>query len=247
MRSAPQTAVGSGAFAIFGEKYGDEVRMVSAGDYSRELCGGTHLRTTGQIGFFHIVSEGSIGRGLRRIEAVTGRGAEELILHQLSLTKRMASELGGTVAEMEDNLNALLSDVDSQRKAIRDLQRRLARVETNRVVDEVREVNGIKVLATEVEAPSMETLREMTDWLRDRLGSGVIVLGAAMGGKPGFVAAVTPDLVERGLKADALVKEVAAVVGGGGGGRPTLAQAGGKDCHRIDEALSRVPDLVSQR
>jgi len=242
-----QTAVGSGAFAIFGEKYADEVRMVSAGDYSRELCGGTHLQATGQMGFFHILSEGSIGRGLRRIEAVTGRGAEELVLQRLSLIERMASALGGTSTEMESNLNALLSDVDSQRREIRDLQRRLARVETTRVVDEVREVNGIKVLAAQVEAPSMETLREMTDWLRDRLGSAVIVLGATMGGKPGFVAAVTPDLVERGLRADALVREVAAVVGGGGGGRPTLAQAGGRDCQRIGEALNRVPDLVSQR
>jgi alanyl-tRNA synthetase len=242
-----QAAVGSGAFAIFGEKYADVVRMVSAGDYSKELCGGTHLQATGQMGFFHILSEGSIGRGLRRIEAVTGRGAEELVLQRLSLIERMASALGVTSVEMESNLNALLGDVDSQRREIRDLQRRLARVEMTRVVDEVREIDGIKVLATQVEAPSMDTLREMTDWLKDRLGSAVIVLGATMGDKPGFVAVVTPDLVERGLRADALVREVAAVVGGGGGGRPTLAQAGGSDCQRIGEALDRVPDLVSQR
>jgi alanyl-tRNA synthetase len=240
------SAVASGAFAIFGEKYGDKVRMISAGDYSKELCGGTHLQATGQIGIFEVVSEGSIGRGLRRIEAVTGRGAEELNRHRRSLVETMAASLGVTSSEIESSLNALLDEVDSQRKEMRELQRRLARVETARLLEEVRDVRGIKVLAAQVEAPGMETLREMTDWLRDKLGSAVIVLGAIMGGKPGFVAAVTPDLVARGLDADALVREVAAVVGGGGGGRPTLAQAGGRDPQRIGEALSLVPNLVSR-
>ena len=239
------SAVASGAFAIFGEKYGDEVRMVSAGDYTRELCGGTHLRATGQIGFFYILSEGSIGRGLRRIEAVTGRGAEEYVRERLSVMERLAAALGGTPADLESNLNNLLSEVDAQRREMREVQRRLAKAETARVLEEVREVNGIKVLAAQVEAPGMETLREMTDWLQTRLGSAVIVLGAVMGGKPGFVAAVTPDLVERGLKADALVREVAAVVGGGGGGRATLAQAGGRDPHLIGEALRLVTSLVT--
>jgi alanyl-tRNA synthetase len=239
------SAVASGAFAIFGEKYGDEVRMVSAGDYTRELCGGTHLQATGQIGFFYILSAGSIGRGLRRIEAVTGRGAEEYVRERLSLMERMAAALEGTPAELESNLNNLLSEVDAQRREMREVQRRLAKAETARVLEEVREVNGIKVLAAQVEAPGMETLREMTDWLQDRLGSAVIVLGAVMGGKPGFVAAVTPDLVERGLKADTLVREVAAVVGGGGGGRATLAQAGGRDPQLIGEALGLVTSLVT--
>jgi len=239
------SAVASGAFAIFGEKYGDEVRMVSAGDYTRELCGGTHLRATGQIGFFYILSEGSIGRGLRRIEAVTGRGAEEYVRERLSVMEGLAAALGGTPADLESNLNNLLSEVDAQRREMREVQRRLAKAETARVLEEVREVNGIKVLAAQVEAPGMETLREMTDWLQTRLGSAVIVLGAVMGGKPGFVAAVTPDLVERGLKADALVREVAAVVGGGGGGRATLAQAGGRDPHLIGEALRLVTSLVT--
>ena len=120
-------------------------------------------------------------------------------------------------------------------------------VETNRVVDQVSEVDGVQVLAAQVEAASMETLREMTDWLRDRLGSSVVVLGANIGGKPGLVAAVTPDLVERGLHAGTLVKEVASVVGGGGGGRPTLAQAGGRDLKRLGEALDKVADLVKRR
>jgi alanyl-tRNA synthetase len=240
-----ETAVASGAFAIFGEKYGDEVRMVSSGDYSRELCGGTHLKATGEIGFFHIVSEGSVGRGLRRIEAVTGRGAEEYVREKLSLLERVNSALGGTPAEVENSLHALLAQAESQAKEMRELQRQLARVVAAKALNDVREVNGVQVLAAEVEAPNMETLREMTDWLRDRLGSAVIVLGANMRGKPGFVAVVTPDLAAKGLRADSLVNQVAAVVGGGGGGRETLAQAGGKDSERMGEALSRVADLVA--
>jgi alanyl-tRNA synthetase len=240
-----RSAVASGAFAIFGEKYGDEVRMVSAGDYTKELCGGTHVRATGQIGLFYILSEGSIGRGLRRIEAVTGRGAEQRVHERLSMLERMAAAVGTTPAELEINLNNLLTEMDAQRKELREVQHRLARAETARVLAEVCEVNGINVLAAQVEAPSMETLREMTDWLQDTLGSAVIVLGAIMGGKPGFVAAVTPDLVERGLKADALVSEIAAVVGGGGGGRATLAQAGGRDPQLMGEALRLVTSLVT--
>jgi len=239
-----ETAIASGAFAIFGEKYGDEVRMVSAGDYSRELCGGTHLDATGQIGFFHILSEGSIGRGLRRIEAVTGRGAEEHIYQSLSLLEGIASRLGAPPVEVEAKANALVEEVESQQKEVLELRRQLARIEMSRVLEEAHEVNGVKVLAAEVEAASMETLREMSDWLRDQLGSAVIVLGAVMKGRPAFVAAVTPDLVDKGLRADRLIKEVAAVVGGSGGGRATLAQAGGRDSERIGEALSLVSKLL---
>lgn len=242
-----ETAIASGAYAIFGEKYGEQVRVVSAGEYTRELCGGTHLKATGEIGFFHILAEGSIGRGLRRIEAVTGRGAEEYVHQRLSLLDGIATRLGGTPAELEASVGALLADLEAQRREIENLRHRLARLEIGKILEEVQEVNGIRVLAAEVEAANMKILREMTDWLRDRLGSAVIVLGAVMGGKPGFVAVVTPDLVDTGLKADRLVREVAAVVGGGGGGRATLAQAGGKDSERIGEALSLVSQLVANR
>lgn len=242
-----EAAVSSGAFAIFGEKYGEEVRVVSAGGYSRELCGGTHLRATGQIGLFHILGEGGIGRGLRRIEATTGRGAEQFLRERLSLLDRMAAALGGSTAEVEANLAALLEDFDRQRKQLREVQRRLASSQIDGVLEQVQHVNGVNVVTAQVEVPSMDTLREMTDWVRDRLGSAVVVLGAVIDGKPGIVAAVTPDLVNAGLKADMLVREVAQVVGGGGGGRPTLAQAGGKDAHRMGEALALVPDLVAKR
>jgi len=155
--------------------------------------------------------------------------------------------LGGTPAEVTANVSALLAEVEAQRKELEGLRRRLSRAEMGRVLDQVCDVGGVNVLSTEVEASSMKTLREMSDWLRDQLGSAVIVLGAVMGGKPGFVAAVTPDLVDTGLRADRLVAEVAAVVGGSGGGRATLAQAGGRDAERIGEALSLVSELVANR
>ncbi len=239
-----ETAIACGAFALFGEQYGDQVRMVSAGDHSRELCGGTHVEATGQIGFFHILNEGSIGRGLRRIEAVTGRGAEEYVRQSLSLLDGIAFQLGTSLAEIGARVDSLLQEVEWQRKEVLGLQRQLARMEMNRVMGDVLEVDGVKVVAAEVEASSMETLREMTDWLKDQLGSAVIVLGAVMKGKPGFVAVVTPDLVDKGFRADRLIREVAAVVGGSGGGRAALAQAGGKDSERIGEALTLVSKLV---
>ncbi len=237
-------AVASGAFALFGEKYGEQVRMVSAGDHTRELCGGTHVAATGQIGFFQILNEGSIGRGLRRIEAVTGRGAEEYVHQNLSLLDVIASRVGASSSEVEAKVNALVEEIESQRKEMRALRRQLARIEMKRAMEKVREVNGVTLLAAEVEAASMESLREMTDWLKDRLQSGVIVLGAVMKGKPGFVAVVTPDLVDQGLRADHLIREVASVVDGSGGGHATLAQAGGKDSRRIGEALSLVSKLL---
>lgn len=239
-----EKAIAAGAFALFGEKYGDQVRMVSAGDYTRELCGGTHVRATGQIGYFHILSESSIGKGLRRVEAVTGRGAEEEIRNELLFLQAIASQLEAAPTEIEAKVSGLVDEVESQRKEIMELRRQLGRIQMTRMLEQTQEVNGIKVLAAQVEAASMESLREMTDWLRDQLGSAVIVLGAVVKGKPGFVAAVTPDLVDSGLRADRLIKQVAAVVGGGGGGRATLAQAGGKDPKRLGEALDMVSQLL---
>jgi len=146
--------------------------------------------------------------------------------------------------EGEAKVNTLLEEVEFYREEVLRLRRQLARMEIGKVMQHVQEVNGVKVLAAQVEASSMETLREMTDWLRDRLGSAVIVLGAVMKGQPGFVAVVTPDLVDKGLRADRLIREVAAVVGGSGGGHATMAQAGGKDPARMGEALSLVSKLL---
>ena len=240
-------AIGMGAVALFGEKYGEVVRVVSIGDYTHELCGGTHLRATGEIGFFHIMGESSIGAGLRRIEAVTGRGAEEYVRQRLALLEAAAAEMQARPAEIKEKVASLLAEVQGQRKEIARLRRRLAKRDVEALLGRVEVVQGVKVLAAQVEAANMEMLREMSDWLRDKLGSGVIVLGAVMDERPGFVAAVTPDLVERGLHAGRLVKEVARVVGGGGGGRPTMAQAGGKDATKIGDALRLVAELIPRQ
>jgi alanyl-tRNA synthetase len=230
---------------LFGEKYGDEVRMISVGDaYSRELCGGTHLRATGEIGLAIIAGESSIGAGLRRIEALTGRGAEAYLREKLALLEQIAARLQAPQSEITAKLDAQSADLAAAHKEIERLQREAAKAQVGDLLRRVQDVKGVKLLAARVEAPSNDALREMTDWLRDRMGSGVIVLGADMGGRPALVAAVTPDLVARGFHAGNIVKKVAAIVGGSGGGRPELAQAGGKDASKLDEAVRAVPGLI---
>ncbi|MGD9375520.1 MAG: alanine--tRNA ligase, partial [Anaerolineae bacterium] len=231
-------AVGSGAMALFGEKYGDQVRVIKIGapeePFSQELCGGTHVQQTGDVGLFRIVSEGSVGAGVRRIEAVTGRGAQKLVQERLGVLDVAATHLGTSPEEVDRAVLRLLGEVHDAQKEITELRRDLARLEFESLLTQVQEVSGVPVLAAHVQATDMDTLREMTDWFRNKLGTAVIVLGAVINDKPNFVAAITPDLVERGLKAGDLVKQVATVVGGGGGGRPTLAQAGGRDAARLD-------------
>ncbi len=241
-------AVEDGVIALFGEKYGEDVRVLRIGGpgepISRELCGGTHLHETGEIGLFHITSEESVGAGVRRIEAVTGRKAVELVENQLDTLKRAAAHLGAPPGEVDQKVMALLDELQSSRKEIARLEGKLAHREFEGLLDQVETVEGVRLLNARVSTPSMDVLREMTDWFRDRIDSGVIVLGAVIEDRPAFVAAVTPDLVERGINAGRLVKEIARVVGGGGGGRPTLAQAGGRDASRLDEALQKTPNLL---
>jgi alanyl-tRNA synthetase len=243
-----QDAVADGAIALFGEKYEEQVRVIKIGvpeePFSQELCGGTHVHHTGEVGLFRIVSEGSVGAGVRRIEAVTGRAAQHLVQQRLGVLDAASAHLGTQPEEVDRAVLRLLGDLHSRQKEIAELRRELARLEFEKLLRQVQEVDGIKVLAARVHAADVETLREMTDWVRTQLGSVVIVLGAVIGEKPSIVAAITPDLVEKGLKAGTVVERVARVVGGGGGGRPTLAQAGGRDPRRLDEALALVPKVV---
>ncbi len=245
-----QEAVTEGAMALFDEKYGEQVRVVKIGvpdqPFSQELCGGTHVQHTGDIGLFRIVSESSVGAGVRRVEAVTGRGAQQLVQNRLRVLEDAATHLGSVPEEVDRAVLRLLGELHGRQKEIAELRRDLARVEFEALLQQAQEVAGIQVLATRVQASDMDTLREMTDWFRNRLGSVVIVLGAVIDDKPNFVAAITPDLVERGLKAGSVVQKVARVVGGGGGGRATLAQAGGRDADRLDEALALVPQVVGE-
>jgi alanyl-tRNA synthetase len=202
------------------------------------------VQATGEIGYFRIVAESSVGAGLRRVEAVTGRGAEDYIERHLASLQGIAHALDTSPEEAESRLAGVVAELDKEKKLVASLQKELSRGEASSLLDKVRSVNGVNLLSARVEAAGIESMREMSDFVRDRLGSAVIVLGAVNDGRPVFIAAVTPDLVEKGYNAGDIVKRVAQVAGGGGGGRPNFAQAGGKDAARVDEALQIVEGLI---
>ena len=239
-------AIEEGAIALFDEKYGDIVRVVKIGEpvISAELCGGTHVASTGEIGFFNIIGESSIGGGLRRIEAVTGSGAEAFIDRRFSSLEKIGQLLGALPDDVEDKVSSLITELDKERKQALALERALAKKIAESLLTQAEVVNGVMVLAARVSSLRPEALREMSDLLREQLKSAVVVLGTVYQNKPAFIAAVTPDLVARGFNAGEIVKEVAKVTGGGGGGKPGLAQAGGKDKDKLDEALGLVKRLI---
>jgi alanyl-tRNA synthetase len=246
-----QDAKERGAMALFGEKYGDIVRTIQVGDapetYSLELCGGTHVSNTAEIGLFHLISEGSVGANLRRVEAVTGRRAQELAQKQLQTLNRTAAQLRTSPDKVDGKVAVLLEELHTAQKEVAHLQRQLARSSFEQLMDsKVEEVAGIAVLAAAIDGATTEGLREIADWFRDKVGSGVTALGTVVNERPTLIVAVTPDLVKRGLKAGDLIRPAAELIGGGGGGRPTLAQAGGRDSARLSEALATIPDLVAK-
>ncbi|MBA7651304.1 Alanine--tRNA ligase [subsurface metagenome] len=239
-------AIDEGAIALFDEKYGDIVRVVKIGEpmISAELCGGTHVTLTGEIGFFHIISESSIGAGLRRIEAVTGRGAVEYVERYLSSLERVAQLLGTATDNAHDKVSSLITELDKEGKQRLALERELSKKIAESLASDAEVINGVRILAARVPSSRLEALREMGDLLRDRLKSAVIVLGTVYEDKPVFLATVTPDLVAKGYNAGEIVKQVAKVTGGGGGGKAQFAQAGGKDKDKLDEALQLVKSLI---
>ncbi|KMY54839.1 alanine--tRNA ligase [Bacillus sp. FJAT-27231] len=233
-----------GAMALFGEKYGDIVRVVSVGDYSLELCGGCHVPDTSVIGLFKVVSESGIGAGTRRIEAVTGEAAYKFLNSQTALLKEAAHKLKANPKDILAKVDSLQAELKELQRENESLSQKLSNIEAGSLLDRVQEENGVKFLAARVQATDMNNLRSMTDELKQKLDSGVIVLAAATGDKVNIVAAVTKDLVEKGYHAGKLVKEVATRCGGGGGGRPDMAQAGGKDPEKIEEALNFVAEWI---
>lgn len=234
-----------GAAALFGEKYGERVRVVRMGDFSLELCGGTHLKNTAGVGLFKLVAESSVGAGLRRIEAVTGKAALQYVHDREEQLARIAGLVKAAPHEIVRRVEGLLNSNRELEAENETLQARLAKYQVHDLLNSVKTVKGIKVLAGQAAAPDMDSLRGMVDLLRDKVGSGVIVLGSANGDKVSLVAAVSKDLLKSGLHAGKLIKEVAAVVGGGGGGRPEMAQAGGKDPSRLNEAVEKVCQVVA--
>ena len=244
-------AIGAGAMALFGEKYGDIVRTIRVIDdandaeaYSFELCGGLHVSETGEIGLFRFISEEAVGAGVRRVEAVTGHGAYQYVAERLNLLDRLAGKLNVPAADLEHRLDTLLEHDRALERELEAANRRLAHGQFDVLLGGLVQVNGARVLAARVEVGSIEQLREMADWFRDRVNSGVAVLGAVSDGKPVIIATVTDDLIEKGVKAGDLVREVAQIVGGKGGGRPNMAQAGGRDPEKLAEAMDAVVNIV---
>jgi alanyl-tRNA synthetase len=236
-------AVKAGALAFFGEKYGDRVTVVRMGDFSVELCGGTHVRRTGDIGVFKLRSEAGVAAGVRRIEAATGAGALAEIRRHEETLREVSALLRGAEDDAPAKLEKLLAQQRELEKRIAELQGKLAGGASRDVLADARRVDGATVLATRVEGLDDKGLRELADRLRDRIKTGVVVLGAADGDRALLLAAVTKDCTDR-FHAGNIIKALAPVVGGRGGGRPDFAQAGGKDPARIDEALAQAYTLL---
>jgi alanyl-tRNA synthetase len=243
-------AVSEGATALFGEKYGETVRTITIGGdkpFSYELCGGTHVRETGDIGVCLITSEGSVAAGIRRIEAVTGRKAYELIQHRFDLLNKASSLLGSTPEIIPEKVTSLLDELSSSRKQIAALNQGLVTNEFIQKLHQVKVYKGINILSVILNEADAETLRQMVDRFRQQFSTkGVIVLGSVRDGRPTVVAGVTDDLVSKCLNAVDLIRFVAAPFGGGGGGKPTLAQAGGKDATKLAKALDGVESWVEK-
>jgi alanyl-tRNA synthetase len=237
-------AVERGATALFGEKYGDEVRVVNIPDFSMELCGGTHLERTGQAGFFKITSESSISAGLRRIEACTGRAAVDLVHGLENTISDIAFSLKCPVTAVKDKVDAMAARVKQLEKELQAALASRAAAGIDDIIENAREINGIKVVASVLDVPDAKALREAGDRLRDRLESGVIVLGAKNGKKALLLCVVTKDIAGKKCHAGKIIKEVAAVVGGGGGGRPDMAQAGGSRPEKLEDAVRKVYEIV---
>lgn len=233
-----------GAMALFGEKYGETVRVVKVGDYSLELCGGCHVNNTSEIGLFKIVSESGIGAGTRRIEAVTGENAYRLMNGQVQLLKDTAAKLKTNLKDVPQRIDALNDQIRELQKEKESLAAKIGNMEAGSLVDEVQTINGVSVIAKKLSGVDMNGLRSIVDDLKNKLQSGVVILGAENGGKVNIVAGVTKDLVTKGYHAGNLVKEVAVRCGGGGGGRPDMAQAGGKDPEKLQEGLDSAVEMI---
>ena len=244
IETTQEIAKDMGAMALFGEKYGDVVRVVMVNDFSKELCGGTHVNTTAEIGLFRIIAEGGIGSGLRRIEAVTGYGAIEYVKSRERLLSEAASVLKTRPDELSVRAESVMGRIKELEKEVEKLLDKAALSAVDELLAGKQDIKGIQVVAGRVEAADMDGLRNIADLVRDRLVSGVVILGAVTGDKVNFVAMATKDAVAKGVHAGNAVKEAAKVSGGGGGGRPDMAQAGGKVPEKLPSALQAAIDAI---
>ena len=237
----------TGAMALFGEKYGEKVRVVSMGDFSKELCGGTHVANTGEIAAFKIVAEAGIAAGVRRIEALTGDG---VFAYYKEIEKRqaeIAAMLKTSPAEIEEKIAHLQAEVKNLHSENEALKAKMAKDAVGDVMSQVQEIKGVKLLAVSLDDVDMNGLRDLGDQLKEKLGEGVVVLASVAGGKVSLLTMVTEEAQKAGAHAGNLVKGMAALVGGGGGGRPNMAQAGGKNPDKVPEALKAAADILADQ
>ena len=245
-----QEAIRRGALAFFGDRYDERVRLVEIANgetFSFEVCGGTHVQYTGEVGSVYVLGESSIGAGMRRIEAVSGRAAERMVWDRFRREERVARTLQTSPQEVEARVRALMDELDSLQREREAMERRLSLQSAEGLLDSVQDVGGVNVLSVRATAANADSLREMGDYLRDKMRSGVVVLGSVINDRPALVSMVTSDLVsEKGLNAADIARTAARAIGGGGGGRPDVAQAGGRDASKLDDALALVPGIVSE-
>ncbi|MGU9538102.1 alanine--tRNA ligase [Clostridium tepidum] len=233
-----------GAIALFDNKYKNDVRVVSVGDFSKELCGGTHVRNSGEIGMFKIISEAGVAAGIRRIEAITGLKAMEYVNYKNGILKEAAQILKCNEKEIINKLNHQVLEMKEKEKEIEALKLKLASGAEDEILNKVKEIKGVKVAAAVVKDIDANALRELGDKIRNKMQSGVVVLGSDYKGKVLFVAMATKDTVNKGIHCGKIIKEIATIAGGGGGGRPDMAQAGGKDPNKLEEAIKTVETVV---
>ena len=234
----------AGAMALFDDKYGDKVRVVSVGEFSKELCGGTHVNNAGEIGLFKIVNEAGVAAGIRRIEAVTGLNAIKYMEEKQRLLKEACAALKCAEKDVIKKITSQGNEIKEKEKEILELKSKLASGVEDEILNSVKEINGIKVAAYEVEGIDGNSLRDLGDKLRNKLSSGVVVLFSNLGDKVNLIAMSTKDVLDKGIHCGKIIKEVSAVVGGGGGGRPDMAQAGGKNPQSIKEAIEKTYSVV---
>jgi alanyl-tRNA synthetase len=240
-----EDAFKSGATALFEEKYGDRVRVVSLASYSKELCGGTHTGRTGNIGLFKITGESSVASGIRRIEALTGEAALEYI----QKTSKIVQEIARLIKEKPENIPKRIDKIISEHKSIEKemekLKANLAAAKAGGSEEDIRSINGVKILAKKVAVDKPAALRELADRLKEKIKSGIVVLGSVSGSKVLLITVVTKDLTNR-FNAGTIIKQISAIVGGGGGGRPDMAQAGGTIPEKLDQALEKAYEIVEK-
>lgn len=234
-----------GAIALFGEKYGEQVRVVKIGEFSLELCGGTHLNSTSNIGLFKILNEEGIGSGIRRIEAVTGERALKYIKEKENIINEISDKLQTVFSEIPQKINQIIDNTNNMKKKIKIVRNKLAHYEVDKLLSKKKEIKGVNIISLKVEAEDNNDLRNWGDLIKNKIKSGIVVLGTELdNGKVALLAMVTDDLVQKGYNAGNIVKAIAPIVGGKGGGKKTMAQAGGQKVDKINQALEKVYEII---